>query len=84
MLTEEFGTRMEVLEDGRLQVCKVTHIMRDGNEIARQLHRYILEPGQDTTQEADRVKMVAATVWTKDVVDEFKAKKEASINELVK
>ena len=79
---EKIGYTMEVLEDGQIQVRKITRVLKDGVEIAQQYHRHVLEPGQDTTKEADRVKAVAATVWTKEVVDEFKAKKEA--NELVK
>lgn len=40
--------------------------------------------GQDTAKEADRVKAVATAVWTKEVVDEFKAKKEALLREVPK
>ena len=37
MITEEIGYKMEVLEDGQIQVCTVTHILRDGVEIAKTL-----------------------------------------------
>lgn len=76
--------QMEILEDGQIQIRKITVILRDGIEIAHNYHRHVLEPGQDTAKEADRVKAVAATVWTKEVVDEFKAKKEALLREVPK
>lgn len=75
---EKVGYTMEVLEDGQIQVRKVTRVLKDGVEIAKQYHRHVLAPGDDTTTQADRVKAVAATVWTKEVVDEYKAKKKAS------
>ena len=72
---------MEVLEDGQIQVRKVTHVLKDGVGIGQQYHRHVLEPGQDTAGESDRVKAVATAVWTKEVVDEFKAKKESLLKE---
>lgn len=73
---EKIGYTMEVLEDGQIQVRKVTRVLKDGVEIAKQYHRHVLEPGADMTAEVDRVKAVAATVWTKEVVDEYKAKQK--------
>ena len=73
---EKIGYTMEVLEDGIIQVRKVTRVLKDGVEIAQQYHRHVLAPGDDTTTQVDRVKAIAATVWTKEVVDEFKAKQK--------
>lgn len=73
---EKVGHVIEVLEDGVVQVKRVTRVLKDGVEIAKQYHRHVLEPGADMTAEVDRVKAVAATVWTKEVVDEYKAKQK--------
>jgi len=73
---EKIGYTMEVLEDGQIQVRKVTRVLKDGVEIAQQYHRHVLEPGADTAREPDRIRAVAATVWTKEVVDEYVAKKK--------
>ena len=73
---EKVGHVIEVLEDGVVQVKRVTRVLKDGVEIAKQYHRHVLEPGADMTAEVDRVKAVAATVWTKEVVDEYVAKKK--------
>ncbi len=51
-LTEEtIADRIEILEDGRIQVREATVIKRDGVEIARTLHRKIVDPGADVTNE---------------------------------
>lgn len=73
---EKIGYTMEVLEDGQIQVRKVTRVLKDGVEIAKQYHRSVLEPGADTTAQVDKVKAVSAAVWTKEVVDEYVAKKK--------
>jgi predicted SnoaL-like aldol condensation-catalyzing enzyme len=71
---EKVGHVIEVLEDGVVQVKRVTRVLKDGVEIAQQYHRHVLEPGADTTAQVDKVKAVSAAVWTKDVVDEYKKK----------
>lgn len=73
---EKVGHVIEVLEDGVVQVKRVTRVLKDGVEIAKQYHRSVLEPGDDTAREPDRIRAVAATVWTKEVVDEYVAKKK--------
>jgi hypothetical protein len=78
MLTEETGYRVTVLEDGQVQVCRVTHILRDGVEIGKQLHRYVLEPGQDMKDQDAKVASVAETVWTPTVVSAYQEKKAAA------
>ena len=78
MFTETIGYKMEVLEDGQIQVCRVTHILKDGVEIGKQLHRHVLAPGDDIKTQDARVAAVAAMVWTKEVVDKFAATKVAA------
>jgi hypothetical protein len=60
--------RMEVLEMGQIQVRTATVVDEDGVELSRAFHRHVLEPGDDTTEEADRVAAVAAAAWTPEVV----------------
>ncbi len=77
MITEEIGYTMEVLEDGQIQVKRVTHILKDGEEIAKTLHRHVLAPGDALEGQNEKVATVANTVWTKDVVDKFTVAKVA-------
>ena len=65
--------RIEVLERGQIQVRRATCIAEDGTELSRNFHRHVLQPGDDTTGEDDRVAAVAAATWTTDVVDAWDA-----------
>ncbi len=65
--------RIEVLEMGQLQVRTATIVDEDGVEISRTFHRHVLEPGADTTGEAQRVQDVAAATWTAEVVADWEA-----------
>jgi len=74
--------RIEVLEDGQIQVRTATVVAEDGTELSRSFHRHVLEPGDDTTGQDDRVAAVAAAAWTADVVsawDAFVAAREAEL-----
>jgi hypothetical protein len=78
MITEVVGYKMEVTENGILQICKITHLIKDGVEIAQQYHRTSLEPGQDTKTQPEMVQAVAGVVWDKKTIDAFAAAKEVS------
>ena len=67
--------KIEVLEDGQIQVRQATRIMEDGKEIGKTYHRWVLAPdAKDISTQNDRVKAIANTVWTNEVKDNFKAK----------
>jgi hypothetical protein len=71
MLTEETKTdKIEVLEDGRIQVREATIIYRDGVEISRTYHRTVLDPGMPHNREIvdERLEAIKAVVWTDEVV----------------
>ena len=65
--------KIEVLEMGQLQVRRATIVSEDGVELSRTFHRHVLEPGADTTGEAQRVQDVAAATWTAEVVADWEA-----------
>ena len=72
--------KMEVLEMGQVQVRTATIVAEDGVELSRAFHRHVLEPGDDTTGEDDRVVAVAAARWTPDVIatwDAIRADRQA-------
>ena len=60
--------RIEGLQRGQLQVRSATVIADDGVELTRSFHRQVLDPGDDTSGQADRVAAVAAAAWTAEVV----------------
>jgi hypothetical protein len=60
--------KIEVLENGIIQVRRADIVERDGVEIAKSYHRWTLSPGQDLTGQEQRVIDVANAVWTQEVI----------------
>ena len=71
--TEKQDYKIEVLEDGCLQVRRSDIVLKDGVEVGRTFHRHVLAPGADTSNEVQRVKDVAAATWTPEVVAAYEA-----------
>jgi len=69
----EIVDRIEVVEDGSVQVRVKTTIMEDGNQISGTFHRHVVVPGDDYSKENARVKAICAATHTKDVVAAYKA-----------
>lgn len=67
--------KIDILEDGQLQVREDTVILDDAKEITRLYYRYVLEPGDDVKNKDKRVQDVSALIWTIEVITEFKRKK---------
>jgi len=60
--------------EGRIGVETHNFIMRGDQVVAGPtLHRKILEPGQDLTDEDPKVVAIAQVTWTEEVVEAFKA-----------
>lgn len=70
--------KIEVVENGSVQVREATKIERDGVEIAKTYHRTVLTPGQDLTGQPANVQAIAKAAWTKEVVDAYNAQIEAN------
>ena len=73
--------KIEVVGEHKLvQVRKATVIKKDGNEISRSFHRYVLEPDMDLSQRSEPNEIVAIcnAVWTQEVKDAWKAYQESS------
>lgn len=60
--------KIEILEDGQIQLREDTIIEEDGVELNRRYHRRVLEPGQDVSGETSRLRQVAGVVWTPEVI----------------
>lgn len=65
--------RIEVLENGCVQVRTRTTIMEDGNEISSTYHRHVVSPGDDYSSENERVQAICAITHTNDIVSAYKA-----------
>ena len=65
--------RIEVLENGVIQVRQAEIITKDGNEIARNFSRWVLSPGDDVSTQDSKVKAIATAVWTPEVISAYQA-----------
>lgn len=68
--------KIEVLLDGCIQVRRRDQILKDGVEVASTFHRHVIAPGDDVSNEDDRVAAVATTLWTEEVVAAYQAAQE--------
>lgn len=65
--------RIEVLENGSVQVRTKTAIVEDGKEISNQFHRHVVAPGDDYSAEDAKVQAICAAVHTPEVIAAYKA-----------
>lgn len=66
--------KIEVLENGAVQVRQVTKILEDGKELSSSLHRWTIAPGQDYSDQPDNVKAICQVTHTPEVVAAYQAK----------
>lgn len=71
LLEKNVIDKIEVLENGIIQVRQANIIERDGVEIAKTYHRWTLTPGQDLTGQEQKVIVIANTVWTSEVIQNY-------------
>lgn len=83
LTSETYIDKIEILEDGQIQVREAKVIMEDGKEISRAYHRGVLDPGIDTAADATAktegkrgkidVTAIVGAIWTPQKVAERKA-----------
>ena len=55
--------KIEVLEDGTIQVRAAIRVLEDGEVLSSSYHRHVLQPGDDLTNEDPKVVAVANAAW---------------------
>jgi archaellum component FlaF (FlaF/FlaG flagellin family) len=70
--------RIEVLENGSVQVRTKTAILEDGKQISGSFHRHVVAPGDDYSGEDARVQAICAATHTADVVVAYEAAQAAA------
>jgi len=63
--------KIEVVEVGVVQVRTATRIVENGNVISTSYHRTTIAPGQDYSNEDDRVKAICAATHTQEVITKY-------------
>jgi hypothetical protein len=77
-LTKEIVVdKIEVLENGTVQVRTCTRIMEDGKQISGTFHRHVVAPGDDYSAEDARVQAICAATHTAAVVSAYQAAQAA-------
>jgi len=65
--------RIEVVENGCIEVRTKTAIKEDGVEISSKFHRHVVAPGDDYSTEDVKVKAIAASIHTANVIAAYQA-----------
>ena len=65
--------KIEVLENGTLQVRSATRVLEDGEVLSSSFHRHVLAPGEDTSNEDAKVVSIATATWTPEVIAAYEA-----------
>jgi len=73
----EIVDRIEVIENGAVQVRTKTAIMEDDKQISGNFHRHVVAPGDDYSGEDARVKAICVATHTAAVVAAYKAAQAA-------
>lgn len=68
--------KIEVIENGVVQVRVANRVFRDGEVIAQNYSRFMVEPGQDISTLDTRVQAICAAVHTSEVVAAWQTEQE--------
>jgi hypothetical protein len=71
--------KIEILEDGQIQIRKATKILEDGVEIGKSYHRHVLAPEDDLKDQHPRVVVVANLIWTPEIVMAWNKRKSEGV-----
>lgn len=70
--------KIEVVENGTVQVREATRIMKDEEVIATTFHRWSFAPASDISSMPENVQAIAQVVWTPEVIAAYQAQLEAN------
>ena len=65
--------KIEVTENGIVQVRTATRIVEDGVQLSQSYHRHVVVPGADYSGEDSRVQAICAATHTAEVVAAYQA-----------
>ena len=68
--------KMEVIENGSVQVRTAIRIVEDGTVISQSYHRHVVTPGADYSGEDARVQAICAATHTAEVIAAYQATQE--------
>ena len=69
---EQVIDKIEIIENGVVQIRQATKILEDGNELSKSYHRWTIAPGQDYSDQPDNVKAICEVTHTPAVIAAYK------------
>ena len=70
--------RIEVVENGTIQVRQATIITENGNQLSRTFHRWCIAPGEDYSTQEQQVQDICKVSHTPEVIAAYQALLEAN------
>jgi hypothetical protein len=74
--------QIEIVADWNIQVRQATVITKNGEQVARTFHRWVLTPDMDISGQEQKVKDICNAAWTDEVkaaYETFKAEQAAKL-----
>ena len=70
--------RIEIVENGTVQVRQATIITDDGNQVSKTYHRWCIAPGEDYSTQEQQVQDICKVAHTPEVIAAYQAQQEAN------
>jgi hypothetical protein len=70
--------KIEIVENGTVQVRQATIITENGNQLSRTFHRWCIAPGEDYSDQEQKVQDICKVAHTPEVIAAYKAQLEAN------
>jgi hypothetical protein len=71
--------RVEVVENGTVQVREATIITDNGNQVSRTYHRWCIAPNEDYSTQEQQVQDICKVAHTPEVIAAYQAQQEARL-----
>ena len=71
--------KIEIVENGTVQVRQATIITDNGNQVSRTFHRWCISPGEDYSTQEQQVQDICKVAHTLEVIAAYKTQLEANI-----
>lgn len=69
----EVVDQVTVNADGIISARKVTSVTDSGALISSSIHRYVLAPGQDISDQPEHVQAICNAAWTPEIIAAYQA-----------
>lgn len=74
--TERHEHKLEIIPPFNIIQCRRADIVeKDGVEVGRTYHRHCRVPGEDVSSDCDELQAIAATLWTPEIIANYKKHK---------